>query len=198
MNAEFLHLSAPKRLALAYARADLRDYLGLLLRLDDRLASIVQTNREVLIGQMRIAWWNDVIAKSVNERPKGEPLLALLATIEAAGLGVAAVSSASQLLDAWECLLVDTDRAAATVARHARLRGEAIFGGYARLIGANDAETESAIVLGAEWAVGQGAMTPKLPRSLRPLSILAKAAALEHLGSSSAGLSLTWHALTGR
>lgn len=198
MHAEFLHLSPPKRLALAYARADLQDYLGLLLLLDDRLASILSNNRETLISQMRIAWWNDVIAKPASARPKGEPLLALLGDIEAAGLGAAVATSCTQLLDSWECLLVDEDRQDATLAQHTQLRGEAIFGGYARLAGAADTEIASVIVFGSQWATRQGNIKPRLSRALRPLSILAKAAALEQLGRSSAGFALSWHALTGR
>jgi 15-cis-phytoene synthase len=198
MNAEFLHLSPPKHLALAYARTDLRDFLGVLLRLDDRMAAMLVNNQEVLIGQMRIAWWNDVIAKPAHARPKGEPLLALLGAVEAAGQGEQARSSCLQLLEAWEVLLVDEDRLAITLDTHAKLRGAAIFGGYARLAGAAEAEIAAVVALGAYWAAQQSHTAPRLPRALRPLSILAKAAALEQTGNKHAGLSLTWHALTGR
>jgi 15-cis-phytoene synthase len=197
MNAEFYNLSAPKRLALAYARPDLRDFLGLVLRMDDRLASLVQTNREVIIGQMRFAWWNDAIAKSKSARRQGEPLLALLGAIENAGQGEVARASCLQLLEAWEMLLIDEDRQIGTLTTHAKLRGEAIFGGYAILAGVT--EKEAVCVLGAQWATQMDDMPkPRLPKSLRPLSILARAAQLEQSGKGRAGLVMTWHALTGR
>jgi phytoene synthase len=198
MNAEFLQLSPPKRLALTHANAVLRDYLGLLLLLDERLASMVLHNREVIIGQMRIAWWNDVIAKPTSGRPKGEPLLTLLGEVEAGGLGDAARSSCTQLLEAWERLLVDDERSEASMATHARLRGDAIFGGYARIAGVNESAVQAATALGTHWAGQTLSPVQKLPRKLRSLSILAKAAVLEQSGNRRAGLALTWHALTGR
>ena len=191
-------LAPPVRLAIAYARADLRDALSLLLRFDDRIAGIVGRSSEPMIAQMKIAWWHDAIAKTKDERPRGEPLLIELNAIESEDVA----GAMRQILDAWGLLLAEEQWSQDTLATFANLRGEGIFGTYLRWIDENAGSG-----LGRQWAlddlrqrfgsrVDMSFAKPlaRLPsnRSLRPLTILMLAA------TAPAGFRMTWHALTGR
>jgi phytoene synthase len=160
-----------------------------LLAFDARLALLVSTASEPMIGQLKLAWWRDAIAMQPDMRPKGEPLLRQLAVLDKPDVGLAM----SQLVDAWETLLVAEDSAAA-LAAFAKERGAAIFGSYAVWVG-SDVDVKA---LGAIWAVAdltgdvaQG--SPKIyERKLRPLTILALSV------RDVSGPRLLWHALTGR
>ena len=79
MDAE-QNLSPPQLMAIAYAKRELREAFSLLLEFDNRLMAIAAKGQETLIKQLRLAWWREQLAKDHNDRPKGEPLLARLAT----------------------------------------------------------------------------------------------------------------------
>jgi 15-cis-phytoene synthase len=185
-------LSAPERLALLYARADLRDALGWLLRFDRRLCRMASQGKEPLIAQMRLAWWRDNLTKPVSERPKGEPMLGALSAINADGM----VNSAIMLVDAWELLIGDPNEG--DLVRGYDMRAEAIFGYYARWAGCSDEEQETAQMLGKCWTGDTNGDLTSKSRNLRPLSILSLAAQLERRGGRTNGIRLIWHALTGR
>jgi phytoene synthase len=93
-------LSAPARLALAYApRAAKPEWLDF-LALDARLARIVRDAREPLVAQIRLAWWRERLAEPAERWPTGEPLLdSLRQWRDPARLAA--------LVDAWEPLLAD-------------------------------------------------------------------------------------------
>lgn len=198
MKVEESALAPPVRLAIAYARADLRDALSLLLRFDDRIAGVVGRSSEPIIGQMKIAWWHDAIAKTRENRPRGEPLLIELNEIENEDVA----GAMRQILGAWELLLAEEQWSPETLATFAEMRGEGLFGTYLRWIGEN-----AGAGLARQWALddlrqrfgsrvdmsfAQPPETLPLMRSLRPLTILALAA------TAPAGFRMTWHALTGR
>lgn len=198
-------LTPPARLAIAYAVPDLRSGLALLLLLDDKIAGALGRSSEPLFAQMRIAWWQGAIAKSPEERPKGEPLLMELRELENAGQAHGLVDAMQSLFDAWEILAASEDWSPDVVGQFADLRSKAVFGWYASSAKA----PESAGRSGIQWAIDdlslrfggkflsdQIAGSKAAPRILRPLSILAFAARSAHRHVS--GPRLIWHAITGR
>jgi 15-cis-phytoene synthase len=198
MNMKESELSPPLRLAISYARADLRDAFTLILKFDNRIADIVGRSTEPMIAQMKIAWWYDAIGRQADMRPAGEPILQELGTLDADGLTVAL----QQILDAWGLLLSEDDWLPETLQSFAEVRSDAVFGSYARWVGDN----LDCIALGQQWALADlhqrfgRRVTGVLPqiinipkdRKLRPLTILALAA------NNPNGIRMIWHALTGR
>jgi 15-cis-phytoene synthase len=219
-------LTPPQMLALAYARGDSRDFLALLLRYDRRLGAIIANGKEPLIGQMRLAWWRDVIARPAASRPLGEPLVAALTALEQAqGGGTAAAASMLLITDAWGGLLANEQWTTAVLADHLAARSAAIFGGYAAAKAGTGLRDGDVVTAGRYWAACSlpeycqtaaqhdavtshvTGMQPwyRLPATLRPLTILAFAAARQHWGQGSnasgnwlSGLRLIVNALTGR
>lgn len=97
-----------QRLALSYAPASSREAVLTLMLLDNRLAAVLrQRGENVLIAQMKLAWWRDRLGQDPTEWPKGEPLLQRLRDWpgDIAGL--------IPMVDGWESLLgEDLDRKA--------------------------------------------------------------------------------------
>jgi phytoene synthase len=175
-----------QRLAMAYATTTSRGPLLILMEFDLRLAEIVRSIREPLLAQMRLAWWRDELAKSPEERPKGEPLLAAFGEAwrgeEPALL---------ELVNGWEELLAEPPLPAAAPENFAIGRASA-FAAAARIAGAPDCD--AAVTLAAQrWALADMAAktsdidekaevvatglelgdTPvRLPRAMRPLLVL--------------------------
>jgi phytoene synthase len=191
-NMPEIELTPPQRLAIAYAPKVTGAQLEWLLRFDQRLQGILARAREPMIAQLRIAWWRDMLGKSVGERPSGEPLLAELAALEQSTVTEAALL----LVDGWELMVGEPD--ADEQQRSASMRAEAIFGAFAGWAACSDAEREIALSLGRGWARQGDGQHRTTVRKLRPLSILAFAAYLEREGGWACGLRLSWHALTGR
>jgi 15-cis-phytoene synthase len=187
------------RLAVVYARRDLRAPLSLLLGFDQRLSEMVQRASEPMIAQMKIAWWHDAMKREPAARPKGEPVFAILQALETPGLDTAM----GRLLDAWDILLAADTWDAAVLQSFAEARSAAIFGSYAHWVSSDHDVT----AMGQAWAVAdleqrfgarvlQGSEPPCCPihgeRRLRPLSILAMAV------RQPPAFRMIWHALTGR
>lgn len=192
-------LLPPARLAIAYAPSDVRDRFSLLLQFDVRIADMVGKASEPLIGQMKLAWWRDVIGLTSDRRPEGEPLVARMTQLADADLEHAML----QLLAAWEGVLVEDEWDDVTLKAFASERGRAVFLTYAKWVGV-DTDLKN---LGSDWAmddlqarfgprIGIGLQLASSPipkeRLLRPLTILALS-----VGDIS-GPKLLWHALTGR
>lgn len=87
------------RLFSAYAGSHVARH-RLLWAFDARLGQIVRTTTEPMIGQMRIAWWEDVLSDESRTKGRGEPLLAALRDAE-----LAAQPGLGAMLDGWEALL---------------------------------------------------------------------------------------------
>ena len=177
-------LPPAQRLALAYAPRRSRPPTLALLALDAKLAGMLRRRGEPVLVQMRLAWWRDTLPKPVADWPKGDPVLDLLRTwADPAGL--------VPLVDGWEALLRD------------RLDGAAIdeFAGgraaaFALLARELCVDARPAAGCGRLWALGDLAANvgdpeersvvvekgralsapASLPRSLRPLAILAELA----------------------
>ncbi|AWW74810.1 hypothetical protein CD351_10280 [Erythrobacter sp. KY5] len=110
MNAETTeNLPAEAQLAMAHTAPAMRAPLTVFLELDARLARIVAATNEPMLGQMRLAWWREMLAKPREERPQGDVVLD--------GIGdhwTGHEAALSALVDAWEIMLGETlDSAAA-------------------------------------------------------------------------------------
>lgn len=102
----------PERmLVLSYARPDDRRALETLLALDDALAQLLRTTREPALGQMRLAWWREALARLDQEPAPAEPVLKALER-EVLPRGVRGTSLVP-IVHGWEVLieeeLLDSD-----------------------------------------------------------------------------------------
>lgn len=92
------------RLILSYAKKNDRPKFELLFAFDSRLAEIIRSTSEPLIGQMRLTWWRDVLTKLPEDRPDSEPLVSALNKIDQKG---SVESHFLTLIDGWEVMLED-------------------------------------------------------------------------------------------
>lgn len=93
-------LAAEHQIAVSYMSRDLRGRLASFFAFDQRLARIVAKTTEPMLGQMRLAWWRDMLAKATEERPRGDAVLDALGKEwgeEAAEF--------SAVVDGWEHML---------------------------------------------------------------------------------------------
>ena len=175
-----------QQLAMAYANAASRQPLLILMEFDLRLAEIVRSIREPLLAQMRLAWWRDELAKSPEDRPTGEPLLAAIGDVWRGE-----ESALLALVNGWEELLVEPPLPARAAENFADGRAKC-FVAAARIAGAP--EYEKAVSLAARrWALADlaaktsdmdekaevvataldlGDVPVRLPRAMRPLLVL--------------------------
>ncbi|MDO7833761.1 hypothetical protein Q4610_01765 [Sphingobium sp. HBC34] len=111
---------------------------------DARLAQVARTTSEATIGQMRLAWWNDVIDDMQGVKGQGEPVVdALRATGAIAAPGLVA------MIDGWEVLVVEPEIDAAGLRDYAAGRGGGLF---RALADASDAPDWLAVA-GQVWAL---------------------------------------------
>lgn len=141
-----LETDPERALAMTYAAPAHRPALAALWRLDDRLADILRTTREPMVGQMRLTWWHAALAALDESPPPAEPVLQALAD------EVLALVSGGRLaawVEGWEALLEPTldDAAMRSFATH---RGGGVFTAMASVAGVND----PAVALAGEgWAL---------------------------------------------
>ncbi len=151
--------------------------------LDQRLGRIVAATTEPMLGQMRLAWWRDMLGKPAGERPSGDAVLD--------GIGVHWPDREEPLImlvDGWEHMLAEVlDDAAVSAFSTGRaaaflwlVKGnyeddpevERIAAKRWALVDAAAHTTEGAdrdILIQAAKEIGRGG---KLPRELRGLAIL--------------------------
>ena len=171
-------LSDELRIAIAHSPANVRPALEAFLSLDQRLARIIAKTTEPILGQMRLAWWRDVLALPRSERPSGD------AVLDAIGQHwEGREQSLIELVDGWEVLLTAellgteelrqfaSGRAApfaaigADDARHPGMRWALADAA----VQVSSAEERTAIV---KQALALPKISGRLPRSLRGLAIL--------------------------
>jgi 15-cis-phytoene synthase len=190
-NMAEMQLSPPQMLAIAHAPKVTKPLIRWLLLFGLRLDEVLARTKEPVIAQIRLAWWREMLAKAPDQRPKGEPLLAMLPE------DPTLIDAAQKLIDAAE-LAVAEQHDDATLAKAC-----VICAAYAGWLQSDPETAEKLAFVWAGRGGGQGAatMTP-WPRKLRPLSILALSAQLERgdisTGRLGPGIRLSWHALTGR
>ena len=163
-------LPAVRRLALSYATGAAHVPFLALLALDAKLGSIVMGAREPVLAQIKLAWWRERLAAPPDQRPSGQPLLAALACW--AGQDAALIA----LIDGWEAMLSEApDATALAAARGAAMRALGLLLG-------EEAHADPADRAGRVWSHADVGSAPEadrdlapalLPRSLRPLAVLA-------------------------
>jgi len=207
-------------LASSYGDAQMRVWCQALFAFDAQIAGIVLQAREAMLAQIRLQWWHDVIGKPASERPSANPVLAALLPLEAQGLDLQ--SALGPVIRGWEAALELEDGAA--VAEFAEGRGALIaaFQPLAPMVSRDDLAG-----IGKAWALWDMARfhrrtpaldaavkaagdptlaAPRLPRKLRPISMIARAVRLDFAqgqmdrpwGGPGVFLGLVWHGLTGR
>ena len=121
---------------LVYAPASRRRALSALLRLDDRLANLVQTTSQPALGQLRLAWWREALARLDTQPPPGEPVLQELAA-SVLPLGISGASLVP-IVHGWEVLIEEDLLNRDALRRFAEGRGQlfvvagAVMGASAR------------------------------------------------------------------
>lgn len=217
MAAPEIPVSPLVTLAIGYGDARMRRWTGALFAFDAQIAGIVLQAREPMLAQIRLQWWHDVIAKPADQRPSANPVLAALLPLEAEGLDLAA--ALGPVIRGWEAALEAEESEAVADFVDGRAR---LFSAFAPL--ASGVDSGHLAKIGEAWALwdmvrfhrrtpaldlAMATMVPErphLPRSLRPLSIIARAVQLDILagrmdrpwGSPGVFARLVWHGLTGR
>lgn len=95
-----LDMAEEQRLAIAYTPVPMRPALSSLFALDRRLGQIVARTSEPMLGQMRLAWWRDMLGKPAPSRPTGDIVLDALSRHWAGREGALIA-----MVEAWEVLL---------------------------------------------------------------------------------------------
>lgn len=171
-------------LALSHAGEKLRSPLQSALLFDRRISRIVLTASEPALGQLKLAWWREELAKAHSEpnRSLPDPLLAALSETWRAG-----VQPLHLLIDGWESQLPGEEEDASEGLATARA---AVFSHLAKQCGYEQASFAAARH-GRVWAfaelaqlsggsVGQAlergleearGLSP-LPRELRSLAVI--------------------------
>ncbi|TCQ00691.1 phytoene synthase [Sphingomonas sp. PP-F2F-A104-K0414] len=155
-------------LALSYAPTAMRPGLAALFALDDRLAAIVRSTREPMVGQMRLTWWYEALGRLDEAAAPQEPMLQAIAQVVQPH-GVSG-SSLAAMTDGWEMLLQEelTDTA---IALFAKDRGGRLFAAAGTILGVHDPRIALA---GEGWALVDLALGMTDPRVAARARSLAK------------------------
>lgn len=116
------------RLLIAHGPAERRAGDRLIWAFDERLAQIVRATTQPMIGQMRLAWWDEALGDASAARGRGDPLVDAIRAEHIAGM-----PGLARMLDGWEALLEDGEPGDDAMAAFAAGRGEGIFGALARV-----------------------------------------------------------------
>lgn len=216
----------PERsLILIYAPIRGRAALAALLALDDALAQLLRSTTQPAVGQLRLAWWREALARLDTQAPPAEPVLQGLA----ANLLPLGVSGASlvPIVHGWEVLVEEDALGEDALRRFGEGRGSLFeAAGRALEAGQGDPLAEA----GQGWALADlarhldtaeeaaraaalaapllaAAVRQRWSRNGRALGALAHRArldlALEHGAAAPVGaprrvMRLFWHRMTGR
>lgn len=210
------------RLILSYAKRADRQRYAFLFAFDSRLAGIIRTTSEPLIGQMRLTWWRDILTKAADQRPEGEPLIALFNEIEQSA---GSLEYLLKLIDGWEVMLEDFPWDSLQLDRYASNRGQGFFG-FGLNSDADLEEVEETAKLWTLWDFAVNCSDPKMrdvafckskeileqnslrsfDKSGRPLSILCNLAAYDvkngklpdSIYRPATAVRIIWHGITGK
>lgn len=193
--------------------------LAALFALDDRLAETLRTTSEPMLGQIRMQWWQDALAKLDSAPPPPEPVLVGIAS-DVLREGVTG-ADVGQIVEGWRVLLeAELDEAA--LRTHGE-RGRALFALAGRVAGA--ASTDPLERAGEGWALADlsaklsdpgeavaarrlaeaalaAACSARWSRNGRALGAMAQLARMDlagvAVGSPKRTLRALWHRMTGR
>jgi phytoene synthase len=135
-------------LALSYAPRSGAAALEALLALDEALAQLLRTTREPALGQLRLAWWREALAKLDSEPAPAEPVLQALAR-EVLPKGVRGASLVS-IVHGWEVLVEEEMLDRDALRRFGEGRGE-LFVVAGAAMGA--APSDPLVAAGQGWAL---------------------------------------------
>jgi 15-cis-phytoene synthase len=139
----------PERaLVLAYAPAGGRAALAALLALDDALARLLRTTSEPALGQLRLAWWRESLARLDTAPAPAEPVLSALAA-ELLPRGVSGASLVP-IVHGWEVLVEEERLDEAALVRFAAGRAR-LFTAAGAVLGAAPGDPLAAA--GEGWAL---------------------------------------------
>lgn len=216
----------PERaLILIYAPARARAALAALLALDDALALLLRSTTQPAVGQLRLAWWREALARLDTQPPPAEPVLQALAA-NVLPLGVPGASLVP-IVHGWEVLIEEDSLSEDALRRFGEGRGSLFLAaGKVLDAGPGDPLAEA----GQGWALADlarnldaaeeaararalaaplliAAAGRRWSRNGRALGALAHRArldlALEHgapapVGAPARVMRLFWHRITGR
>lgn len=216
----------PERaLILTYAPPQRRPALAALFALDEALGQLLRTTSQPAVGQLRLAWWREALARLDTQAPPAEPVLQGLAA-QVLPLGIAGASLVP-VVHGWEVLIEEEMLEEDALRRFGEGRGS-LFEAAGRALGA--APGDPLAEAGRGWALADlarnlgtaedsasaralarplldAATARRWSRNGRALGALAHRArldlALPHgtpapLGAPRRVGRLLWHRLTGR
>lgn len=218
--------SDPERsLILTYAPLGGRAALAALLALDDALSQLLRSTTQPAVGQLRLAWWREALARLDNQPPPAEPVLQGLAA-HVLPLGISGTSLVP-IVHGWEVLIEEDALEGDALVRFGEGRGRLFeVAGKALDAGPGDPLAEA----GRGWALAdlarnlgtddeavaartlaapllKAAAARRWSRNGRALGALAHRArldlTLEHgaptpIGAPRRVIRLLWHRLSGR
>jgi len=185
------------QLALLHTPARVRWAMEALLAIDAAMADVVARSSEPTLGRIKLAWWREQLEALDDGPPPAEPRLQAVAQhLLPAGISGAEIAE----LEAGWATLLDPEPDPELVAG----RGAVLFELGGRLLGADDPRLADA---GAVYALASTGLPEakdrlkqlsghRFPRALRPLTMLARAAA--HGSSRRRALAMLAHRWTGR
>lgn len=138
-----MEISVLQRLLIVYAPKYIRGALRDIWAFDARMADIVRTTSEPMIGQMRLTWWHEALS---DGKGQGEPLVEALRR-DASDVGLEGLLSA---IEGWEVLLDPMPLPDSQLIAFAEHRGGGIFRQIGRLTGSFPAWLAQA---GMGWAL---------------------------------------------
>jgi phytoene synthase len=155
---------------LVYAPASRRRALSALLRLDDRLANLVQTTSQPALGQLRLAWWREALARLDTQPPPGEPVLQELAA-SVLPLGISGASLVP-IVHGWEVLVEEIELDHEALRRFAEGRGQ-LFVVAGAVMGAS--ARDPLATAGQGWALADLARHLRVPAEAAEARAMASA-----------------------
>ena len=135
---------ADRAFALVHVPAVVRARVATLWQLDARLGAIVAATTQPMVGQLRLTWWHEALT-ALPDAPVGEPLLAALTDVVAAGI---AGHELARLVEGWEVLLDPLPLPDDVLLAYAGARGATVFALTSRLMGGIVSDT-----VGTGWAL---------------------------------------------
>lgn len=204
-------IGADRELALLHVPGDLREAFAALFAIDSAMGDVVARSTEPALGRIKLAWWREQLQALDEAPPPAEPRLRAAAG-QLLPLGISGAALA-KLETGWSTLL-DPEVDSALVAE----RGAALFRIGGQLLGSDDDKLSEAGALYALSSVGRRGVPElfeparerlervsghRFERSVRPLTMLARAAARdlgrnEPEGSRGRTLAMLAHRWSGR
>lgn len=217
-------LGIERDLSLIYAPQAQRPGLRAIWQLDARMRRIFASGGEPVLGQIKLAWWEERLLVLHDDRVPAEPLLRRLAELAAADHEIA--GDLGRIAGAWRELPAERPWPPASIDAYVRFRGRGLIDGFARVVGvAADERLKSA---GEAYAIDDlagltidlderaalreraserlGSMSRLVwPRALRPIGMIFALAREDagrdpkpRQGSPRRIARMAWHRLSGR